>query len=328
MQAIQITQLRAFVAVAALGSYTKGAKSLGYSEPSVHLQVTALARALGGALFERHRGRIRLTHFGERMLPLAKQVIDTLDRITEEANRHHAGEGQALVIGVGASSGSYVMPAIVGLFRQAYPAVDISVCTLPLRSIVEEVLEGTIDIGFSGGLAQAVARERSRHPRVVVVPWSRYSWASVATPAYLAGRDLQREKPLQVYVPSFADHGRSDLVDALRAVGVTPRVVSVESSEAAMTAARALSGVAHVPVYAARLGLATGELVCCLEEIRCPPRKFAFAHRRPVETPLVATFVAFLRAMRTHPSVRQILFPDGVASPTVSPPRREVSPQR
>ena len=46
MHAIQITQLRAFVAVSALGSYTKAAESLRYSEPAVHLQVTALRRAL------------------------------------------------------------------------------------------------------------------------------------------------------------------------------------------------------------------------------------------------------------------------------------------
>ena len=327
MQAIQITQLRAFVAVAALGSYTKAAKSLGYSEPAVHLQVTALARALGGALFERHRGRIRLTRFGERILPLAKQVVDTLDRLTEDANRHHAGEGQTLVIGVGRSSGTHVMPAIAGLFRQAYPTVDVSVRTLPLRSIVGELVEGTTDIGFSGGLTRAVAWEQSRHPSVVVVPSSRYGWAFAATPAYLAGCNLERKEPLPVYLPSFADHGRSHLVDALCAAGVTPRVVSVENSEAAMTAARALPGVAYIPAYAARLELATGELVRCLEEIFGTPKLIEFAHRRPVENPMVATFVAFLRAMRTHPIMSQILFPACVARPEASPPRREVSVQ-
>jgi DNA-binding transcriptional LysR family regulator len=328
MHAIQITQLRAFVAVSALGSYTKAAESLGYSEPAVHLQVTALRRALGGVLFERHRGQIRLTRFGERMLPLAERIVEALDQLGEEADRFHAGEGQALVIGVGRSSGSYVMPAIAGLFRQVYPAVDVSVRMIPVTSIVGELIEGTIDIGFSGGLTEAVARERPRRPRVVAVPWSRYGWTFVAAPAYLAARDLCQETPLPVYLPAFGEPLQSRLVDAFPTAGVTPEFALVENSEAAKTAAQALLGVACIPVYAARLELATGELVRCLEEIEFPPAFIEFAHRRPVENPMVATFVAFLRTLRTHPSVRQILFPAGTASAAALVQYREASLRR
>jgi DNA-binding transcriptional LysR family regulator len=328
MHAIQITQLRAFVAVAALGSYTKAAESLGYSEPAVHLQVTALRRALGGALFERRHGQIRLTRFGERMLPLAEHVVRSLDLLVDEADRHHAGEGQALVIGVGRSSGSYVMPAIAGLFRQVYPAVDVSVRMIPVTSIVGELIEGTIDIGFSGGLTEAVAGGRLRGPRVVAVPWSRYGWTFVAAPAYLAGRGPRQETPLPVYLPAFGEPLQIRLIAGFRALGVTPQFATVENSEAAKTAAQALLGVACIPVYAARLELATGELVRCLEEIIFPPAFIEFAHRRPAENPMVATFVTFLRALRTHPSVRQILFPTGGTGAAATAARHEASLRR
>jgi DNA-binding transcriptional LysR family regulator len=294
----------------------------------VHLQVTALRRALGGALFERHRGQIRLTRFGERMLPLAERVVEALDLLVEDADRHHAGEGQTLVIGVGRSSGSYVMPAIAGLFRQAYPAVDVSVRMIPVTSIVGELIGGTIDIGFSGGLTAAVAREQPRRPRVVAVPWSRYDWIFAATPAFLSGRSPQHDKPLLVYLPAFGDVLQSRLTGGFLAAGLTPQFVIVENSEAAKTAAQASLGVACIPVYAARLELATGELARSLEEIRFPAAFIEFAHRRPAENPMVATFVAFLRALRTHPSVRQILFPTGTMPVAGSPPRREVSLRR
>ena len=70
-----VTQLKAFFAVARLGSVTQAAKQLSISQPSVTAQIRALEAHYGVELFHRQGGRLRLSDEGIRLLPSVDQLL-------------------------------------------------------------------------------------------------------------------------------------------------------------------------------------------------------------------------------------------------------------
>lgn len=78
-----LAALRTFCAVAAEGSFTKGAAATGQPQPVASRRIAALEEHFGTALFIRQPRRVTLSGDGERLLPLAREVIVRTDRIEE-----------------------------------------------------------------------------------------------------------------------------------------------------------------------------------------------------------------------------------------------------
>ena len=69
-----VNQLKAFFAVARLGSITGAARQLGLSQPTVTTQIRTLEEQYGVELFHRGGGRLTLSEAGRRLMP----QVDTL----------------------------------------------------------------------------------------------------------------------------------------------------------------------------------------------------------------------------------------------------------
>ena len=67
---MSITKYQIFVKVAELGSLTRAAEALGYTQPAVSHSVSSLESRFGFPLFYRSRDACRLTENGERLLPI------------------------------------------------------------------------------------------------------------------------------------------------------------------------------------------------------------------------------------------------------------------
>lgn len=68
-------QLRIFLTVASLGSFSRAAEELGISQPSVSIQVADLERSLGAELFEQRGKRSHLTEAGRRLEGYARRIL-------------------------------------------------------------------------------------------------------------------------------------------------------------------------------------------------------------------------------------------------------------
>jgi len=94
--------LRALTQVARLGSVSRAAAALGISQPAVSLQLQALAREHGVALFERSGRRLVPTPAGEALLALARPLVDGYDGLGEALRARLAAAGDdALQIAAG-----------------------------------------------------------------------------------------------------------------------------------------------------------------------------------------------------------------------------------
>ena len=75
------SKLRIFVQVTESGSFSAAARSLGVSQPAISQNIAELEKFAGGQLFERSRGRIRLTERGQLFLEQAKGLLEGYRRL-------------------------------------------------------------------------------------------------------------------------------------------------------------------------------------------------------------------------------------------------------
>ena len=84
---MEIRNLESFIQVAELGSFTKAAESLGYTQSSVSTQIRQLEKELGIPLFERINHRVRLTEKGKEILNLTHELFRTAEAIKKTADK-------------------------------------------------------------------------------------------------------------------------------------------------------------------------------------------------------------------------------------------------
>jgi DNA-binding transcriptional LysR family regulator len=122
----RLKPLRAFCQVARLGSVSRAAEALFLSQPAVTLQLQALERELGQALFERIGRRFSLTHEGQVLYELARPLVEGLDGLDGEFRSRLKGlQAGELHVAAGSSTILYLLPALVQAFRAQHPEVQL-----------------------------------------------------------------------------------------------------------------------------------------------------------------------------------------------------------
>lgn len=90
---MELRNIVTFIHVAELGSFTKAAEQLGYSQSTISFQIKQLEDELGCLLFERINHTITLTERGHELVSYAHQVIaltdDFKEKLTTEEHRGH-----------------------------------------------------------------------------------------------------------------------------------------------------------------------------------------------------------------------------------------------
>lgn len=120
----RLKQLRAFCHAARAGSISAAAEALFLSQPSVTLQIQALEREFGIALFERRGPQIKLTPDGELLYQLAHPLVEGIDKLNETFAAQHGNlESGDLNIAAGESTILYVLPEPTKRFAELYPKI-------------------------------------------------------------------------------------------------------------------------------------------------------------------------------------------------------------
>jgi len=106
--------------------FTKAAKRLFISQPSLSVAIQNIEKKVGMPLFERSGTALRLTEAGEAYLDAARKIQyaeDAFTRQLEDLNDLHTGK---LVVGGSNYLSSDVLPQLISQFRIHYPGVEIS----------------------------------------------------------------------------------------------------------------------------------------------------------------------------------------------------------
>jgi DNA-binding transcriptional LysR family regulator len=173
---VSLRQLLSFRAVAAERSFHGAADALDYTQSAISQHVMALEGALGVRLFDRSRGRrtVELTEAGRLLLGHVETIADRLQAARADLLAYAAGETGTLRVGVYQSVGTRILPAIIGRFAQAWPAVEVQLSEAASDDGLMGMVEpGLLDLTFGvlpmpEGPFDGV--EVFRDPFVLVVP--------------------------------------------------------------------------------------------------------------------------------------------------------------
>ncbi|MDH5435166.1 MAG: LysR family transcriptional regulator [Gammaproteobacteria bacterium] len=164
-------RLQVFHTVARLLSFTKAAESLHMTQPAVTFQVRQLEEYFNTRLFDRTHNRISLTDAGKRVYSFAEQIFQLYGEM-DNAVRELTGEiSGVLIIGASTTIAEYMLPALLGDFRQKYPDVGIRLKVSNTDGIVSMVENNIIDLGVVEASVsnKNLAVENCRMDKLVVI---------------------------------------------------------------------------------------------------------------------------------------------------------------
>ncbi|MBW4697826.1 MAG: LysR family transcriptional regulator [Aphanocapsa lilacina HA4352-LM1] len=151
MNNFSLDQIRIFRAIAQHGSFKRAAESLYISQPAVSLQVQNLEAALGMPLFDRSGRKAELTEAGRIFLDYAHRILALCDESRRAITDLQNLKGGTLVIGASQTTGTYLIPRLIGEFHRRYPEVGVQLHVMSTRRTAYGVAEGRFDLGIIGG---------------------------------------------------------------------------------------------------------------------------------------------------------------------------------
>ncbi|MEO0457198.1 MAG: LysR family transcriptional regulator [Cyanobacteria bacterium P01_A01_bin.114] len=146
-----LDQLRILKAIAAEGSFKRAADSLYVSQPAVSLQVQNLERQLDVPLFDRGGRRAQLTEAGHLLLEYGDRILSLCQETCRAIEDLQNLQGGTLIVGASQTTGTYLLPRMIGLFRQRYPEVAVQLHVHSTRRTSWSVANGQIDLAIIGG---------------------------------------------------------------------------------------------------------------------------------------------------------------------------------
>jgi DNA-binding transcriptional LysR family regulator len=220
-----------FRAVAHERSFSRAARSLSLSQPSVSNQVAALEREVGVRLFERRPGGLRLTPEGEILLEHADAIADRFSLAATQLSGAAERRRTRLRLGALPSALAGFVPAAIARVRDQHPDTQVTFDEGTSEELAARLAAGELDL--------AIAYQDTTWPRT--------------EPPGVKRHHLLHEEFMVALAPDhpLAAHGEVDLADlrdddwtaaltdgvivrACRAAGFEPRLVSITHDQLAI----------------------------------------------------------------------------------------------
>ena len=145
---MELRQLKYFVKVAELLSFSKAAKALFITQSTLSQQIKQLEDELDMALFFRNNHKVSLTEAGETFLEGAKKTLAEADDNKAKIMDLASGHRGVLNIGVTYSFGTILTEGVLA-FKKEYPEVSLNICYKNVLELMEMVSDGELDFALS-----------------------------------------------------------------------------------------------------------------------------------------------------------------------------------
>ncbi|MFT4112570.1 LysR family transcriptional regulator [Silvibacterium sp.] len=283
--------LRAFAILAEELHFGRAAIRLHLSQPALTRQIQRLEDDIGGRLFERTTGLVRLSPAGEALLERARSLVRESTAFEALAYQAARGEAGSLRIGFGMAALGALLPTAILAFRKAFPNVLLEMRDLGTTRQIDELVQGTLDVGF--------IRLPSPSEQIETIPVLEEEMLLVAAQSRLASARLRlrdfREDPFVLVSRSVSSTYYDHAMRLCHAAGFNPHVVQeVNEWFTGLNLVRAGMGVSLAPASTQRMRI-PGIRYRSLEDPRARWR-VGIAWRKD-RWPLVERFVEIVRAL-------------------------------
>ena len=147
---MNLKQLEAFVQVSESGSFSKAAKELFLTQPTISAHMSSLEKELNVRLFIRNTKEVSLSDDGKDLYRYAKQITD-LEKAIEERFYMDSDDGKHFItIAASTIPAQYLLPKVLMCYRERYPKEQIKIMETDSSEVVTQVVDHMVDVGFTG----------------------------------------------------------------------------------------------------------------------------------------------------------------------------------
>ncbi|WP_322996009.1 LysR family transcriptional regulator [Castellaniella sp.] len=288
---VTLRQLRAFVALARTGGFTRAAESLHITQSALSGLIKELETQLGVRLVDRSTRRIQLSEVGREFHSVATRVLRDLDGALDNIDNLKRLRRGIVRIAAPQLMASTLIPEVIAGFRQAHPDIQIHLMDCAVESAIAQAVRGEVDISIGPsreGLSDVVADPLFDLPFMAVFPpghpldsLKRIGWA-----------DLMRH-PVIVLQGQFTDQLAIDLQKQSSITPVRPSHEVTFMSTALSMVNAGLGVTAGLP-YAQHLVDLYGLRMRLLHDPEIRRQFFIYSRQHASLSPAAEAFVQYL----------------------------------
>ncbi|MGV2987555.1 LysR family transcriptional regulator [Vibrio sp. E150_011] len=286
---ISLKQLKVFVAVTQHQTLTAASDTLFLSKAAVSMSLSELEKQIGHALFDRVNNRLVINQEGQKLLPLADELLSRSKDIESLFSEEQSFRGQ-LRIGASDTIGNQVAPYLLSEYRQTFQHKAQQLFISNSALICQKLVDYELDIGLIEG--------KTLHPELESTPFSEDEMCIVASVSHpLAHAGVIDLSLLENSEWILREPGSGTREFFLRTVA--PRIevwheaFQLNTTEAILNCVSSGLGLACISKLAAQTAIQDGRICELPVSLDMKRRFWLLFHKEKYQSPLLRSFITF-----------------------------------
>ncbi|WP_456297377.1 LysR family transcriptional regulator [Vibrio sp. AK197] len=286
---ISFKQLKVFTAITQHKTMTAAAQTLFLSKAAVSMALAELEKQIGHALFDRVNNRLILNQEGQKLLPLADELLQRSDDLTHLFDNTHTLAGQ-LHIGASDTIGNQVAPYLLSDFRRETQHLSQSVFISNSALICQKLVDYELDLALIEG--------KTLHSELISTQFSSDEMCIICSLKHpLAGLETITVDQLEASQWILREPGSGTREFFLRTVA--PRLehwheaFELNTTEAIINSVSAGLGLACLSTLAAEAALNDDRVTRLNVPLDMKRRYWLLVHKEKYQSPLLKRFIEF-----------------------------------
>lgn len=284
-----LKQLKVFTTLVCCKTLTQASEALFLSKAAVSMTISELEKQIGHALFDRINNRLVLNQEGQKLLPLADEILLRAEQIGSLFTGSQTLAGQ-LRIGASDTIGNQIAPELLSGFRRAYQHKSQSLMISNTAQICQKLIAYELDIGLIEGATQ--------HKELLVSPFSQDEMCVICPPAHsLANQTLHDWHPLENndWVLREAGSGSREffLKTLTQHLDQWQETLQLNTTEALINSVSSGLGLGCLSKLAARHALTDGRVAAVNLPVEMKRTFSLVVHKEKYQSALLKCFIEF-----------------------------------
>lgn len=219
-------KLEALVTSVELGSFTRAAEQLGYTQSGLTHMMNSLEKDIGFTVLVRGRSGVQLTPAGQRIFPLVRDCLAGSAALEREIGLINSHKEDSVRVAAYESIARHWLPEVIQQFRREHPDVTVDIQMGSVDEVYRWVLEDRVDMCFAS---------RQDYNTLDWTPLRDDELLAILPPDYPDGNDafpIEFFNGQEFLMPSMGFD--KDILRVLNEHGVTPLIRTTQVSDSAV----------------------------------------------------------------------------------------------
>ncbi|MFF7400052.1 LysR family transcriptional regulator [Achromobacter sp. NPDC008082] len=220
-----LKQLRAFLAIARLGNFTRAAYELHISQSALTIQIQQLEKHLRTELFDRNRRNVTLTPHGQELFPRIERLVAEIEDLVTHAREATDPDRGTVTVAALPSVAAGLLPRAIHRLNRDYPRITVRIRDTVAARLTYMIRNGEVDFGVGSPVKRdpELVWEKLMTDRFCAFVAPDYPWTKRNSVKFkdLAGPPLilpVRESSIRMHIEAAADKNKISLPAAYEAV--------------------------------------------------------------------------------------------------------------